>query len=834
MARHKRKRRSRATAAGAPANRPVPVDEAALAAQTLLARGDFRRAAQRYKELLRQERRSEWVDGLAAAYEGRAADLAGRDMYHEAAAIWEQRAEACETPLRHHDYIVWLLRGGRCDKAWELLNQDGAELSSEQRWQVEEIVAAMALAGNDAARRLLPDGSPLGREHALAERALRAYCAGDQEGLDQALAAIRFRSPYRSFRQILKALSVLQHAPKQASELLSRVPECSAFANLARAIAATQAPVPELFELWSNASGHERALISSLRGWSEAQTGFMADLCKSKGAPSSRLLVQLLSRHQGLLGEEYSRAAALSAIVGYPGGLRAVERAFGPIGDLERCRMNALIAEQDDDPWWAIDAWYDVVSALVQNGPDETDRLRAALVLRHIVDLEGSPKRDLVKEDLLVLEHSLELDPEHLDTSLRVIDGYRHQRDLRAARRCLADALERFPDERKVLLAAVDTSLDGRAFKKAADYARKLLALDPINPVVRDKLVEAHLSHARKQIGAHKPHLAHRELEAAANWAKSSLDTGRVELLRGILELAEPDPEPARARLRKGVELAGGGLPGRLHLLLEVARLQRHAATVLKQASLQSDDGLDSRAQILALIQTLNNLPSTLAHHARAALECLVGHVQRGVKEPYTQTDMELICEVLSRHQQFKVLEIYARRGMKRWPERPIFVFHAIWARRDGYTFAVTPVEVSQLERAVERSQEEGDTRTADRIVNWLGPFYYRSQVPFYPEPREFEETDEETIEDGVSLENLLDLLDDDSIEEIRALKELIGEADLQKFADMILQGVDPGDIFPAGGFEAIDSLPSPPRRKRSQGRRRGTRPRSNQKDLFE
>jgi len=50
----------------------------------------------------------------------------------------------------------------------------------------------------------------------------------------------------------------------------------------------------------------------------------------------------------------------------------------------------------------------------------------------------------------------------------------------------------------RILEAALDAAIEAGAFKKAADIAREMLALDSINSGVRERLVEAHLAHARK------------------------------------------------------------------------------------------------------------------------------------------------------------------------------------------------------------------------------------------------------------------------------------------------------------------------------------------------
>ena len=62
------------------------------------------------------------------------------------------------------------------------------------------------------------------------------------------------------------------------------------------------------------------------------------------------------------------------------------------------------------------------------------------------------------------------------------------------------DAAQRFPEESAVLLQAMDSAIARKAYKRAVGFARKLLTLDPINQAARQRMIELHISHARKQI----------------------------------------------------------------------------------------------------------------------------------------------------------------------------------------------------------------------------------------------------------------------------------------------------------------------------------------------
>ncbi|MGH8625691.1 MAG: hypothetical protein ACREYC_10620 [Gammaproteobacteria bacterium] len=115
-------------------------------AQTELAAGHHREAIARYKDLLKRERRSQWVAELASAYQGRAAALSAKGMVKEALIIWQNRAEFCACPLAEPFYFRLLLHNHQVQEAIALfrehqawLEQQGypncARSSPPRRWQ---------------------------------------------------------------------------------------------------------------------------------------------------------------------------------------------------------------------------------------------------------------------------------------------------------------------------------------------------------------------------------------------------------------------------------------------------------------------------------------------------------------------------------------------------------------------------------------------------------------------------------------------------------------------------------------------------------------------------
>ena len=97
------------------------------------------------------------------------------------------------------------------------------------------LLAAQQIAGDERIAASLAMDDPVRRHANAARGALAAYCAGDDEALKSALAALPFRSPYRDWVQLLKALQLATDRPAEADAQLARIDDESAFAALQRA-----------------------------------------------------------------------------------------------------------------------------------------------------------------------------------------------------------------------------------------------------------------------------------------------------------------------------------------------------------------------------------------------------------------------------------------------------------------------------------------------------------------------------------------------------------------------------------------------------------------------
>ncbi|MEA3410450.1 MAG: tetratricopeptide repeat protein, partial [Pseudomonadota bacterium] len=503
---------------------PLSTGDLEAHATDLLENRRYKEAIAAFKDLLQRDPRQPWLEALSTAYAGRAEELAAKGMIKEALAIWRGRTELCDTPLAEPAYIELLMQAGRIDTAIGVLAEHPDE-PEIQRFlpKLRALAAAQALAGREATLDFFPGDDPVVRDFPAALAALQAYCQRDDGAVETHLKAIPFRSPYRDLRQILKALLRFDTDAADAERSLARIDSGSPFSGICDAMRAARLPNPEFMRRCGELNPPERRFATVLRGWTPQQVKRVLELRQLGDQPRPDALMRFLLRHREPLGQDWVRETAMRLLVHQPGGKGHFNRAFGKMSEFHRHRIQALhLEEEGDAPDEIFNTWREAYLASNQptGSPDTDPELTAAMVLRRSVDrwLRTEPPQPTT---VRALEVSLTLDPDDVPTYLKLIRHYRDAGELKDARRVLESALDRYPKDAVVLTEAVETALAGNAFKKAARFARQALERDPINARVRDILVVSHLSHARKQIRQGKNALARKELDEAANWART-------------------------------------------------------------------------------------------------------------------------------------------------------------------------------------------------------------------------------------------------------------------------------------------------------------------------
>lgn len=765
------------------------------AAQALrsLQDGHYKSAISAYKSLLNLESRQDWLANLAQAYEGRAWELANRGMFKEAVNLWQNRAHTCNQPLVSFHYLLWLLWSGLTDQAIRHFSEDSSLLETENAL-LRIHLAALALSGEPLIVDALPQDDPIVRDYAIATQALHAYCDADETALRAALAKISFRSPYRDLRILLKGLAELTERPDAAATTLKRVESLSPFATLARRTLAVNHEGEALLNSLAPLDQVERDFTLALKGWPESHRTFIDGLVALHQSGGERFLLRFLIQHQAHLGAEYAQQAAHRVLVNYPEGIGVHDEALGEPSQFHKFRILALLQEKLlADPYDIHQIWNEALDALSRqtDSRSPSNLLRAALILRRVADSleEADFDQELIAE---VLEKSLQADPADPPTYRRLVQLFRENRQFKQARRIQEQALKRYPQDIEILLEVVETSLASSAFKKAVEFAQRILEIDPINSRVRRILFDAHIAHARKQIKQRKPDLALKELDQAAQWDPSESARLQLELMRGIMELRD-NPVLGRKRLQVAMGQMDYSLKSQFLLLIEGQRQQADATQLLRLAQPPNANG--GRQQVMELMHSLQKISENEVHEAKQALGKLQTPLKQALREAYTETEMSLICETLKHLKEFDLRQRFAQAALKRWPERPLFVYH----RYDVSSHVNNAADIRALENALEQARDEGDMRTVHRIVELLqGPPRRFGKPKLRRAPRAHQNGDlpEELEEllDELGIKGFIDLLESLALPELEAFRQELGYDNIREAFEAMARGESPDE----------------------------------------
>lgn len=589
----------------------APADVLATQAAEALRLGRFKEAIELYKQLFKHEARADWRDALAAAYVGRAKMLSAKGLFKEAEVVLGNAVAldgAVKEPLL---LLSCLVRQGQIEKALaHALKYIGTDVPEpDQGRLLSELTAALFLAQPVPLKS--GDGDPPARaDWIAAANAARAVLAAltEEKAADEIeplLAHIPARSPFGPVRLIGKAL--LTDDPAKARRLLDGVPAASPFAPLRLAVEAALPGEPaDVIGQLGKASAAQRAFaLDRLGGGSTSGPSLLARLLDAeRGGPGT--LFNFLSK-QATLPAADIRSACFNLLPQLPDRIIPFEKTFGKLLEAEKARIFALAAETKQDWTRAESSWRVAAQHFVRDGSRD-GKLSAGIIYRHLATLalkepmiEGEdPFTDPV---VSYLKKSLDYDPDHLPTVLQLIKLHRDDGNEKDWHALAEDAVRRFPTESVVLMQAIESAAARKSYKKAARFAKKLLAVDPINRLARQRMIELQISYARKQMRAKRPDLAWKELTAAGAWDCADAPNADLRTNRGLVGLRGGLDLEAEAGFRE-VDLAGGGAIGWFSAALQDALLTPPRSRPL---SLISDElarilrGIPTKADIIAI-----------------------------------------------------------------------------------------------------------------------------------------------------------------------------------------------------------------------------------------
>ena len=714
--------------------RAVPASTLAEQGAEALRLGRFKEAVEAFKQLIRQEGpRPEWQCSLAEAYCGRARAMAAKGMFKEAAIILENTTAPDGTIRDPLLYLGCLIREGQQQKAaahsLKYIGRGRPE-SAEEEARLEDLTAALSLAGpvrHDVPSAGQAELSRWTELTAASQQALAAWIDGAPgEEIDRHLNRISLRSPFKPVRLILKSLITAGQDPDRSRRLLEGIPADSAFAAFRQAVEATLPGEQRLgLAEWNSLTPVQRSFVAETRGVPAATSLLLAQLSEAERNGPAALFSFLLK--QSALPVAEVRSACLNLLPQIPDRLSQFERSFGPLTELEKNRLLALAAEARTD-WGKAERYWRAAAASLVADQGRQARLSQGVIYRHLARLaEAHPEfegeGDFGCPTVSYLERSLDADPDYLPAVLQLIALYREENQTKDWHRLAEEAVRRFPDESAVLLQAVDSAVARKAYKKAAGFARKLLKLDPINTRVRRNMIELQVAHARKQMRAKRPDLASKDLAQAAEWERPDAPSSLLRIAQGLIGLQLGQVAEAEARLRDGVQLAGGGVAGWFVAALEAEFMKaaKSSTGLLRQELARMRDLPPTKEGIMSIGRALAQ--PEVSENKRAVSGVFLrihSWLLQGGAIDWSPAEFHAVAEAFHRVDAFELLREYARHALQRDPGDPIGRFYRLVARTKGDPGRLSFSEAEELADLADAASEREDFHTANRIRRFL------------------------------------------------------------------------------------------------------------------
>jgi len=707
-------------------------DKLAAEADLALGLGRFKEAMELYKQLLKLEVRPEWRDGLATAYLGRAKALAAKGLFKEAEIVIGN-AVALDGVVKEPLFLIdCLIRQGEIEKALaQALKYIGAETVDPREGRLlAEFAAALCLARPLALEARAGD-PPARVEWIAAAKAARAALAGltgrkPANEIEALLSEIPARSPFGPVRLIVRGL--LTEDPAKARRLFDGVPPTSAFGPLRVAAEAALPGEPaEVVGRLNAASAAQRACALEWLGGSAAGPSTLTRLFEAERAGPGALF-SLLSKPGTAFPAADARNACFNLLPRIPDRIVAFEKAFGTLSEAEKSRVLALAAEAKPDWRRAVTHWRATAEQLAMDGTREGP-LSAGVIYRHLAEL-AVQHRGIAGDAhfdspvVFYLRKSLDCDPDYLPAALQLIKLYREDGKDKDWHALADEAARRFPTESAALLQAIESAAARKAYKKAAGFAKQLLAVDPINRPARQRMIELQISQARKQMRSKRPDLARKELLAAGEWERADAPNADLRINLGLVGLLGGQDAEAETRLREGVDLAGGGAVGWFRAALQDAMLttpQHRPTAPIADELARHLKGVPAKPDIVAIAGLLAAPDVRADRKATSQLGWEFGSwLREATHVAFSIAEFHIVADAILNAQLFRVLGEFAVAGKRREPKERLWRFYEIVARTDNNPGWMHLDEEDEIDDLCESLDIAKDRHVRSRIDRYL------------------------------------------------------------------------------------------------------------------
>ena len=686
-----------------------------------LTAGHYKEAIALYKKLLQVSDNEEWIRQIAYCYRYRALSFAARGMIKEAVALWENHCQYVQPPYETYDhYIVWLIESKNQLKIQTSLEQLTSQQLDKHYPELAALLGLLMLTEHPELQHYLPQDSALIKHFNITQMALEAYQDNNLEKLSDALKQLPYRSAFRDFRTLLNAVLIIPTEREQGQALLAKIPVNSPYIQFARLVNASCQDGSALAEDLLKFNHKQRKIIGDIKGLKKKQLELIDQLVRQRERLSDKVKFNLAIQYKSLFGSELAQQFCQAILVDYPAGRRDFNKKFSSVNEFEANRLNALACERDHNSYEGEFFWKQCISILINEGTD--NGLKIALIIRHIAG-----QQDELEERIELLIESLDYDPEDRDSYLKILHYFSQQQEMdKEYGYWLKKAVETFPQDIDVLTLAVNTATRNKTYKKASQYALKILKIDPLNTFAKQVLFSSHLAHARGLIQNKKYPLVDKEIQLAEKLNLGKDYALKTQLMRGLLCFVEQDKKQGLSVITESLnKLNSDPVNAHFQAAMEAQLIGVPVATILRELP-PSKDHLLSSQELTQLIQLLKQYDGEgdnqeLIHKA---LEKIKPALKKSVLEQdYDESLILSLSETMVSLNHFELLRHCVKQALAKW-NKPIWRYYHIYSATNGIPERCSQENIFKLENTREQAMQDRDYQASVLIDSFLTRYY--------------------------------------------------------------------------------------------------------------
>lgn len=697
---------------------------AAEDARAFLISGNYKKALNYYKELLKKQPCDEHRNALRDCYLGRVKQLSKSNMNREAVVMWENHFPYCASCDHIYFYITLLLATGQKDKAVSVFLRYQSSLTASQVFEMEEIFAALLLAGNDDFAAHFPPESLIRKHLPFIQQALDALVNHNLQQLELALVPISFRSPYRQLKIILKSYSAQQSGKDSdmIKEFLASVPESSPFYNVIKVIKLMSFSLLDLSRSLSSIDEAEFGLLSGCKGWSADQNNFFDKLRKLPEKANIVALSRLMPECLNHLDRETVKRFYYSIIPFYTPCIKSFEKFFGPMQDQEKAHIRARASAHQSEQL-SLEAWSEYEHALSLELQTDDIKLKRALTLRHLFSLiEKTHGPDCgcekSEESLDMLAKSLELDPLDKETYLKLI--YRHQRkgNKKECKKWVDRGLESFLEDRDLLMEGIKMARQHNVLGSALNLTERLLALDPINFFALQNRTELKLEKVKKLV-------LKRDFEKAEHIIGQLLETiphhmqWNVQLYHCLSQYIQGRSSELVLFIQRSLEDILAFTRVLLHarqFSLSLEQLEKDIPAIKKIKIAIKDS-----KQLIEFIHVFDEAHFETGKNE--TIDQLESVIKKAASYPLTVNEFKMVCAFFTKMHRFDFVKVFLKK-QSHLKDEPMFIYYHVSTSVEGKKEPLKESEYNLLIDALEEAEIKKDFPTISLINKLLDDKY--------------------------------------------------------------------------------------------------------------